>query len=126
MMIVIEDYDHLLLDPFENLIQEHICGALWLLRQLLWLLQVSKNRFAKIRDSLLNAVREITQEHRRIGVSVIKLIPDMGPFLLSQKIRHQRCLSRACIGGDQRYGQREIRLQPFDKAGPRQNLRRWP
>src|SRR5437588_2853654 len=105
MMIVIEDYDHLLLDPFENLIQEHICGALWLLRQLLRLLQVSKNRFAKIRDSLLNAVREIAEEHGRIGVRVIELIPDVRSLLLSQKVRHQRCLSRSGIGSDQRYRQ---------------------
>jgi hypothetical protein len=123
MVVIVEDDDELLLDVFENFVQQHIGGALRLLREFIRL-QVREDRFTEIRHPLLNSLREISKKHRRIAICVIELIPDVRPFLLSQEISHQSRLARTGVRGDQRYRQRQVRVQPFDQTFAEQQFRR--
>src|SRR5258708_15827842 len=93
VMIVVQNQNHLLLDAFQNLIQEYVGCSFRLLREFLRLLQERKHRLTKAGDSLLNSVSQITEENSRVGIRVIQLIPDISPFLLPQKIAHQTCFS---------------------------------
>ena len=83
----------MLLNALEDLVQQNVCSAFRLLRELLRLLQVREGLLAKVRHALLNSKREIAEEHRRVSVGVIELIPNVRMLLLTNKVRDQRSLS---------------------------------
>src|ERR1044072_3144497 len=115
MVIIVQDDDQLLFDAFEDFIQEYVGRALCLLPQILRLLQKSEHGFAKAGNLLLNAVSEIAKKHRRVGISVIQLIPDERTLLFAQEVRDQGRLSRTGVGGDQGYWQGEVSAQSFNQ-----------
>src|ERR1700674_3028993 len=124
MVIVVEDDNQLLLDAFENLIQQHINSPLWLLSQFVRLLQISEQRVAKTGYLLLDSVCQISQKHRRIGIGMIQLVPDVRLFLFAQKVGNQRGLSRTGVSCNERYRKGEVRMQTLNEPGTGKHFRR--
>jgi len=123
-VIIVEDDDQLLLDAFEDLIQQHVNTALGLLSQFVSLLQLSEHRVAKSGNLLLDSMCQIAQKNRRICIGVIQLVPNVGLFLFAQKVGNQRSLSRTGISCDQRNRKREVPMQALDEPGTGKHVRR--
>ncbi len=125
VVVVVEDEDELLLDAVEHFVEEHVDGALRLLGQLLGgLVHVRDGRVAEAGDDLLDAVRDVAEEDERVGVGLVKLVPDEGARARAHEVGDERGLSRPRGRGDERDGVREVLLQPLDEARARQKRRR--
>jgi hypothetical protein len=125
MMIVVEDEDELPLDVVEHLVQEHVDGALGLLREFFGrLLKIGERGLAEVLEDLLDAVRDVAEEDEGVCVRVVELIPDELLRVCADKVCDERGLARAGVGGDERDRVREVLQQTLDEARARQQRRR--
>src|SRR5687767_11541901 len=123
VVVVIEHEDERLLNRLKYLVYHEVDRSFRKSEHLLvGLAQIRKDRLAEFGTEILDTTGDITQKHDRVGVSVIQLIPDGLPVLITDEIGDQRGLPTPCVGSHQRDRRAEIRLQFFRKAWPFEQL----
>src|SRR5688500_1413263 len=124
MVIVIEHNDERLLDRVHYFIYQQIDRALGKLGQLAsGFLDILKKSGAKFRREIANAECEIAEEYSRVGVGVVKLVPDGRPRLSANKLGNKRRLAAARISRDHCDRRTQVAAQHLKQARSLQYLR---
>src|ERR1043165_1119179 len=109
MVIVIQNKNKWLLDRLKNLVYQQVRRSFRKAKHLLVsFAQVWKDSFPECRIEILDALRYITEEHDRVCVGVIELVPNRRAYLTANKVSDQGGFTASGICRNHCYGRAEV------------------